>query len=351
VTEPVLSPRHLNRATLARQLLLKRSSLGLTPAVERVAGLQTQSAPSGYIGLWARLREFRRPALSRALEQRHIVQGTLMRVTIHMVSARDYRLFAAGLRNGRRTWWLRTHGQAAQGLDMEAVAERLRAHLKGGPRRAPELKELLEAEGFPSVAWSGAGLWLDMVRVPPCGTWDRRRADLYGLAEDWLGAGPVTEAEGLAHLVRRYLGGFGPAPLKDVASWVGLPVTAIRPVVERLVLRRFRSEDGAELFDLPRAPLPDADVPAPVRLLAVWDPTLLASMRRTRILPDEYRSLVFNARTPQSVATFLVDGLVAGSWRYQDGKVVVEPFAPLPRVARRELEDEAARLAGFHDAD
>jgi hypothetical protein len=187
-----------------------------------------------------------------------------------------------------------------------------------------------------------------MVRVPPSGTWERRRADLYGLADDWLEPSSPTESEGQEHLVRRYLGGFGPAPLRDLADWAGLPVTTLRPVVERLELRRFRDEQGAELFDLPRAPLPDPDTPAPVRFLPTWDATLLAQARRTQILPERYRPRVFNTKTPHSLGTFLVDGAVAGTWRYEKGRVLLDPFDRIPRVSQSELEEEAERLAEFH---
>ena len=272
-----------------------------------------------------------------------------MRVTIHLVSARGYPLLSEGIRTGRREWWLRVQRHQVEGLDMDAVARRLRELLAEGPRRQAELMEALQADGFPRVAWSGAGLWVDMVRVPPSGTWERRRADLYARADDWLG-GPsmATEAQGLEHLVRRYLGAFGPARLTDAANWAGLPVTALRPAAERLHLRRFRDEEEGELLDLSRAPLPPADSPAPVRFLPTWDATLLAHARRTKILPEEYRALVFNTKTPHSVPTFMIDGAVAGSWRYEGGRVRLEPFGPVPRGPRRELEEEAQRLTAFH---
>jgi hypothetical protein len=349
MSERVLSPRELNRALLARQLLLERSSLPLTRALERVAGLQTQYAPSAYVSLWSRLRDFHRDALTKALEQRRAVQGTLMRSTIHIVSATDYRLFAEGIRKSRREWWLRVQRNQGQGLDMTKVASALRQHLRDGPRRQAELIDLLEAEGFPRSAWSGAGMWVDMVRVPPSGTWQHRRADLYGLAEDWLGPSRVTEAQGIEHLTRRYLRGFGPASLADLASWAGLPVTKLRPVVEGLTPRRFRDEQGNELFDLARAPLPDPDEPAPVRFLPTWEATLLVHARRTQILPEPYRPLVFNTKTPHSVPTFLVDGSVAGKWQYEKGRVVLEPFGRIARSVLRELEGEAERLAAFHE--
>jgi Winged helix DNA-binding domain len=348
VSGSTLSTRQLNRALLARQLLLERSELPLPRALEQVAGLQTQYAPSAYVGLWSRLAGFRRQDLTAALERREALQGTLMRSTIHVVSARDYPLFAEGIRPGRRAWWRRVQQHQVEGLDMEKVAALLRERLAAGPKRQAELLSLLEAEGIPRIAWSGVGLWVDMVRVPPSGTWEQRRADLYGLATDHLGAWEVSEAQGLEHLVRRYLGGFGPAPLRDVAGWAGLPVTPFRPVLKRLELRRFRDQQGRELLDLPDAPLPDPERPAPARLLPTWDATLLVHARRTQILPELHRPRVFNTRTPHSVPTLLVDGQVAGTWRYQRGRVELQPFGRLPRAARRELDEEAERLAAFH---
>jgi hypothetical protein len=350
VTGRVLSTRELNRALLARQLLLERSALPLTRALEQLGGLQTQYAPSAYIGLWTRLRDFPREALTTALQRRRAVQATLMRQTIHVVSARDYPLLAEAVREPRRAWWRRVQGRQAEGLDMDAVAALLRERLAAGPRRQAELASLLAAEGIAAVAWSGAGLWLDLVRVPPSGTWEQRRADLYGLAEDWLGPWKVTGAEAMEHLVRRYLGGFGPASAPDTASWAGVPVAAVRPALERVGVRRFRDEQGRELFDLRRAPLPHPDTPAPVRFLPTWDAALLVHARRTQILPEQHRSLVFNTKTPHSVGTFLVDGAVAGSWRHERGRVQLEPFGPLDRQARRDLEEEAERLAAFHAA-
>ena len=170
MTDQVLSARDLNRALLARQFLLERSPVPLTSALESLAGLQTQYAPSAYLGLWSRLRNFRRDALTKALEQGSAVQATLMRSTIHTVSAADFPLFAAGLREGRRQWWLRVQRHQIEGLDMEAVAGLLRARLARGPCRGNELKDLLSADGFPPVAWSGARLWIELVRVPPSGT-------------------------------------------------------------------------------------------------------------------------------------------------------------------------------------
>jgi hypothetical protein len=347
LAERVLSTRELNRALLARQLLLERSSLPVARALEAVGGLQTQYAPSGYVGLWSRLRNFRRASLTDALMERRAIQGTLLRSTIHTVSRADYPILQAGIRSARREWWLRVvRHQIA--VDMDAVARVVRARLERGPARATELKTLLAESGFPAMAWSGLGLWLDMVRVPPSGTWDRRLADLYGLADDWVGAGKATEAEGMELIVRRYLGGFGPAAAADIASWAGLPPAKVVPVVERMRLQRFRDEAGRILFDLPKAPLPQADVRAPVRFLQTFEALTMIHARRTQVMPEQYRPIVFSTKTPHSMPVFLIDGGVAGTWRYEGGRVRVDPFEPIPQSVRRELDDEAGALAAFH---
>jgi hypothetical protein len=348
MTERVLSGRARNRALLARQLLLSRADLTVPRALERVGGLQAQYAPSAYVGLWSRLDRFRRSDLTRALERRRAVQATLMRTTIHVVSVADVWGMAAGLRAARRAWWIRIHRSELEGVDMARAAAVLRAGLRGGPRRAAELKELLASSGCPPVAWSGVGFWVDLVRVPPSGTWEQRRADLYGLAERWLDGHRATRTEGLAHLLRRYLGAFGPARLEDAAGWAGIPPTELAPAARRLPLRRFRGEQGEELLDLRGRPLPDPDTPAPVRFLATWEAALLVHARRTEILPEPYRPMIFRTTAPQSFNTFLVDGGVAGTWRYDSGRIRLEPFEPLPRQVRRDLDDEARALAAFH---
>ena len=341
----MLTQRELNRALLARQLLLERSRLPVARALERVAGLQAQYAPSAYVGLWSRLENFRRDDLTTALERRTVVQGTLMRVTIHLVSARDYPLFAAGVRDGRREQWLKAHRGRTDPRLVEATARGARALLLDGPRRRDELIELL---GCDTTTWNGVGMWIDLVRAPPSGTWDQRRADLVAAADEWLGPASAPPEQGLEHLVRRYLGAFGPARPKDIADWAGLPVSTISATLERLPLRRFGDEEGRELVDVTRGPLPEPDTPAPVRFLPTWDATLLVHARRTGVLPEAYRPRVFTTRTPHSVSTFLVDGAVAGTWRHERGRIVVEPFARLSRETRRELDEEAERLAAFH---
>jgi hypothetical protein len=347
----VLTTRDLNRALLARQLLLDRSRLPLTRVLEQVGGLQTQYAPSGYIGLWSRLGGVELSDLTRALESRQVVQATLMRSTIHIVSARDFWLFADGIRRSREAWWQRTHSKRLGPVDMQAVAERVRAELGGDVRHRDELIDLCRAFDPANATRVWNGLPLDLVRVPPSGTWERRRADLFAAAEAWVGPSVTDEQAGLDHLLRRYLGAFGPAPLADAANWAGVPVTTLRPVGERLRLRTFRDEEGKELLDLPRGPLPGGGVDAPVRFLPTWDATLLVHARRTQILPERFRPLVFDVKTPHSLPTFLVDGTVAGSWRTvrtrDSAALTLEPFEPLPRSVKRAVADEAERLVRF----
>jgi Winged helix DNA-binding domain len=342
VTERVLTERELNRALLARQLLLERASVSIPRAVERMGGLQAQYAPSMYIGLWSRVEGFERDALTRALERRSVVQGTLMRGTIHLVSRRDYWPMELAVRDARRAWWMRTHRTGPSEREIAAGARTLRARLREGPMSRKEIEDVLGVARAQAV-----NMWLDLVRAPPSGTWERRRADLFAAAEEWLGAPDVALDDAVDQLVRRRLGGFGPATVGEIANWAGLPNAAVAPALERLRLRRFRSQSGDELVDLPRAPLPAAQTPAPVRLLGTWDAVLLAHARRAEILPERHRTRVFNTRMPQSVPTFLVDGAVAGAWRHDAGRITLDPFERLDRATLRALREEGERMAAF----
>jgi hypothetical protein len=337
-----LTERELNRALLARQLLLERVKAPLPRVLERMGGLQAQYAPSMYIGLWSRVDGLERDAVTRALERRSIVQGSMMRATIHLVSRRDYWPFVVGIRRGQRDWWLRTHGRGTNAREIAGNDRKVRRAFGGGSLTRAELESVL------GTRLGVAGLFLDLVRVPPSGTWERRRADLYALAEDWVGAESATEQEGIEHLVRRYLQGFGPARPAEIADWASLDVSTTKRALEGLELRHFQDEQGKELVDLPRLPLPDEATPAPVRFLPVWDATLLVHARRTQILPERYRPLIFNVKTPNSANTFLVDGQVAGTWRYEKQRVRITPFARLTRAVRAEVDDEAERLTSFH---
>ncbi|MBT8208062.1 MAG: winged helix DNA-binding domain-containing protein, partial [Acidimicrobiia bacterium] len=281
-----LTTRRLRLALLARQGLLAPVDLSLPRAIERFGGLQTQYAPSGYVGLRARVAGFAREDLTKALQRRSVIQGTLMRSTIHMVSRSDYWPLAAAIREQRRMWWLRVSRHSATDAEMRRHAGAVERALAGGPRKAKDLKDEL---GLDSATWNGVGLWLDLVRVPPSGTWERRRADVYGLATEWVGPDDGDPVAGLDLLIRRYLKGFGPASVADVASFTQMPITKVRLAIEGMRLSRYESEDGTELLDVPRSPLPDEDTTPPrVVFLGTWDATLLVHCRRTQLLPEEH---------------------------------------------------------------
>ena len=320
-----LSLRELNRATLARQLLLRRERLPVVRAVERVAGLQAQWAPSLPLGLWTRLEGFAPAQLERALARRQLVRTTLMRSTIHLVSTRDYLHFHPALAEAivRR---YRRPGQDDAELDRLAAVLAAAAR---EPQRGPVLRAVAGEE-----EWFRALQRARLIRV----------GDRYVAADAWLGQPDAPRADGLRHLVRRYLAAWGPATAADAAAWSGLQVGELREALEEVGARRFRDEQGRELYDLPRAPLPPADTPSPPRLLPRFDNTILSHADRTRVIADEHRKLVIRAGEVDPVV--LVDGFVAGRWRRKSKNVEVEWLTAVTRTDRQAAEDEASRLAG-----
>ena len=342
--ERVLTQREFNRALLARQGLID-GHRGRVPAVlDKIGGIQAQYAPAMYVGLWSRMQSLGRSEVTRALERRTAVQGTLLRSTIHLVSKADYWPTALAIRQSRRALHLRVIKSDPPEAEWLSAADRLRAALADGPMQRRQVDALVGRRFR-----TGIGVWIDLVRIPPSGTWERRPADLFGLAEDWVGPETGTEAAGVELLVRRYLGGFGPARPADIASWAGLPVVTITEALSGFETRAFRDPAGKPLVDLPGASLPDAEARVPVRFLPTWDATLLVHARRTLVLPEEHRPAVFSTKNPHSVGTFLVDGAVAGTWRYDAGRVVLTELTQLSPTARAELVAEAERLTAFHD--
>jgi hypothetical protein len=337
----VLTTGQLNRALLARQQLLSRSSASIPTVLERMGGLQAQYAPAIYIGLWSRMAGLERAQVTAALERRLIVQGTMMRSTIHAVSAKDYWPLMVATDQARRQWFARVYRGPYSEADFTAATETIRRLLASGPQPGSVL-----ANAVGNDLW--AGIHLDMVRVPPSGTWERRRADLYGLAEHWIPPVPIAQEAAIEWLIRRYLGGFGPAVAADIATWAGMNVDRIFPTLERMDLRRFQAEDGKELVDIKRMPLPAPNVAAPVRFLHVWDAILLVHARRKAVIAEDHRPIIFNTKLPQSAPTFMVDGAVAGTWKYEAGHVKLTPFDLIPKKWKRDLEEEAKALAAFH---
>ena len=341
MAERVLTQRELNRALLARQLLLEPGKGSLAKTLERIGGIQAQYAPSMYIGLWSRMEGFERDSLTRALERRRVVQGTSLRQTIHLLSPAQWWRYAIATRESRRDAWL-AYRKDVKRAEISAGARRARKALAGRSLNREELKDVV---GIGSVGITGVNNWLDLVRVPPSGTWERRSANVFALAEDWLGPEPELDVEeAQRETVRDYLRAFGPAAPADIVSWSGLPTKVVHEVLGKLELRRFRDEQGKELVDLPRQPLPDPETPAPVRFLPTWDAALLAHARRTQILPEEHRPRVFNVKTPQSTPTLLVDGTVVGTWQFVRGSIRIETFSRLDRAVQREVDEAAERL-------
>jgi hypothetical protein len=334
-----LSLRELNRATLARQLLLERRQLPVPRALERVAGLQAQWAPAPYVGLWTRVAEFRREQLERSLLGGRVVRAVLMRGTIHLVSRADYSLFGAAVGPPP---WLRAEARELA----DTLHDSIRA-FGTTPRTRTEIAAFLAREHgldptLSDALWYGLRTRARLVHAPESGLWRGNGVTRYFALE----AEPAEPDAARAELVRRYLAAFGPATRADIAEWSGLRIRDLDPVLDALVpLARFRDERERELLDLPRAPRPAGDTPAPVRFMPRFDNLVLAHKDRSRIIADAHRGAVIDGGWVKS--TFLVDGFVAGTWEAEHGRVVVEPFAPLPRTAKRAVADEAARLEAW----
>jgi hypothetical protein len=344
VAERVLTLKELNRATLARQLLLERKRVGVLPAIERLAGLQAQWPPSPYVGLWSRIAGFKRDALERAIRNGDVVKPTVMRGTLHLVTRRDYPVFWFALRD-MATWYDETHLSHAQRAtkSLHALAER------GPISHKAALEHLREHYGHEDMearrVFQALRRHAHLLHTPESALWKSRPLGVFVRQAE---PEPMEVLAARSALVGRYLAAFGPATRADIADWSGLRVSDFAAALDALEpLRRFRDDKGRELLDVPRAPLPPADTPAPVRFLPKWDNTLLAHADRRRVLPEELRKTVIG-KNGDVTQTFLVDGLVAGSWTSdKKGKVKVEPYAPLPRAARRDVDDEAKRLEAW----
>ncbi len=348
----MLTLRELNRATLARQLLLRRHRLTTVRALERVAGVQAQWPPSPYLGLWARVEGFHPTQLVRAVERRHAVKATVMRTTLHITSSADYLAFAGIYRERLIAGIERKLDAMGERADLAGDGERLAALAAEQPRSRTKLlaalgrPKLVIEDRQPWLVWYALSAHAGLVCAPPSSVWrSHTSGGTFVPARTWLGADGATGSAAMTHLVRRYLAAFGPASRADVSQWAGLPVSLVDDGLERLVVRRFTDESGRDLYDLPRAQLPPEDAPAPARLLPRFDNLVLSHDDRRRVLPEEYRAAVIEGGEVRAV--FLVDGFVAGLWSLEGGKVRVEPFAPLPRAARREVEAEAAALEAF----
>jgi hypothetical protein len=339
LTERTLTLRELNRATLARQLLLERKRLSPPAVIERLVGMQAQWPPAPYLGIWTRTTSFKRETLERELVQGAVVKATVMRQTLHLVTLSDYGLFRAALSGTNFPW---------ESAAAKKLAPAVRALAAAGPvASADAITYLEEQHGLSAVdarrAWRYARLSAHLVHHHETALWHARPAGRFA-ATDIPEALDPTEA--CAELLRRYLAAFGPSTKRDIGTWSMMHVPEITRALALLDLRRFRDEQGRELLDVPRGPLPGPDAPAPVRFLPKWDNVLLAHKDRSRVLPEPYRKAVIKLNGDVA-QTFLVDGFVAGTWSADAGRVTVAPFAPLSRAAAREVRDEAERLEAF----
>jgi hypothetical protein len=351
MTERVLTRTELNRALLARQLLLERRPLPLTEAVEQLAGLQAQYTPSPYLALHTRLEGFGRDDLTVALERRELAKALLMRGTLHIVTPRDFWAFATARRALGAGYWPPAYERRISQRKMADLAKRIVGDLRSGPRTFAEVRGSLEEHATGDITatllWRRMQGFEPIVHVPPSGTWGYHGDGIYAAADVAIGGEAPDPDIACARLIERYLGAFGPASTQDIAQWAGLQ--RVRPVNEalaRLELRTFADEQGRTLHDLPDAPLPDRATPAPPRLVPRYDNLVLAHADRARVLGDVpvKRVVTKNALVH---ATILVDGFVAGIWQIEDGRVTLEPFASLPRAVAAALREEAERVEAF----
>jgi winged helix DNA-binding protein len=345
----MLSERALNRATLARQHLLERAPARAIDAIGQLAGMQSQAPLAPYVGLWTRLPDFAPGELATLTEDRQVVRLQLMRNTVHLVRARDALDWAALFAPLRTAEFNANFRAGTAGADLSAVLDQAGPLLAERPRSRAELGRLL-AERWPDAEPRALGyavtLQLVLCQVPPRGVWGKGGGATWAPLSDWLGAplgtgptGPVVDA-----LVLRYLGAFGPASVADVQAWSGL--TRLREVVERLPVRVFRGQTGALLYDLPDAPRPPEDTPAPPRFLPEYDNLLLSHADRARVIPHR-RSVPLPPGNGAAGGTFLIDGRWQGTWQLRDHRLRIQPFASLGTADRDALLAEADGLSAF----
>jgi hypothetical protein len=353
-----LTLRELNRAMLARQLLLERANIGVVTAIERLAALQAQWSPSPYIALWSRVADFRRDQLWSAIERHRVIRARLMRGTLHLVSARDFYAYAVATQDLQRGAWNRL--QIGKGLEPVEVAALATAFARTPRAKEEVIAHLRERMGnvfderYAWLVWRFVSAHADLVSAPPGGRWDYGGTDApYVAARHWIaGDSRPSEDEALALLVRRCLAAFGPMTLADVARFAGQVPPRIRPALDRLApgLRRFNDEQGRILFDLPRAPRPDGDAGAPVRFLPRYDELLISYQYRDRVIAPRHRPAIY-AKNAIVEAVVLVDGFAAGTWGLEASKTEavlrVVPFARLARRDRTAVVGEGERLARF----
>ncbi|WP_405528074.1 winged helix DNA-binding domain-containing protein [Streptomyces avidinii] len=350
-THPVLDTRALNRATLARQLLLSRAEMSARDAVAHLLGLQAQNVKPPYFQLHARLAGFRPAELAGLMESREVVRMVTMRSTIHTHTAHDA-LTLRPLVQPARDREVAYFRKGLAGVDLDRLAERARAFVESEPRTMGEIREELLRDwpdADPQSLSVAARCRLPLVQVTPRGVWGRSGQVRLTTVEKWLGkpagveaAAAPAAAQPVDEAVLRYLAAFGPASVKDMQTWAGL--TRLREAFERLRpgLAVFQDENGVELFDLPDGPRPDADTPAPPRFLPEFDNLLLSHADRTRVVAPEIKGRSWTGN--QAHCTLLVDGFLAGLWKLEKQELTVELFGRVSKAAKEEIVAEGERM-------
>ncbi len=351
----VLTDRQLNRATLARQLLLARQKMPVVKAIEQVLALQAQVPRPPHVGLWSRLEAFEREHLLVPLHARTLVRATTMRGTIHIMSAKDFVAFRGALQPSLTAGWKTVAGKTPT-PPIEKLIAAGRKVLGSEGRTFNQIRAELVRQ-FPTahdridrIMGYAVRTHVPLVQVPTHeDDWGFPADSAFALADGWLKKS-IGDGAGPAALIMRYLAAFGPATAADIQWWTGLRGVAelLAPVRSKLLM--FKDERGRDLFDLPKAPRPDADTDAPVRFLPEYDSVVIGHSDRSRLVDEKFRKVLVtkNLIVP---ATFLVDGRIAGTWKLEGKKakaaVTLTPFAPLPKKVREELEEEAESLALF----
>jgi winged helix DNA-binding protein len=357
-TGQALGRRALSRALLERQLLLRRRRMPIPRAVEHLVGLQAQEPPDPYVALWSRLEGFRPEALAKLIATRRAVRTTLMRGTIHLVTARDCLTMWPVMRPFlERTFRGHPWGRNLADMDIDQVLDAGRELVEAQPMTNTELRSGLVdrwPDRDPASLAAAVRYLLPMVQVPPRGIWGASGRPFVTTAEHWLGR-PLGTDTAPDRMILRYLGAFGPATIADMRTWSGL--AGLREVTDRVRprLRTFRDENGRELFDIPDAPLPDPDTPAPPRFLPTYDNILLSHDDRTRIISEDDRRRLTTGSYEGNFGTVLIDGFVGGRWKVlrQRGASTLL-ITPLKRLAKREsaaVTDEGVRMLAFVAAD
>lgn len=351
-----LTLREQNRATLARQLLLERAPLDPIAAIERLVGLQAQLPQPPFVGLWSRLQDFEPTELADAIRKHEVVRATTMRATLHLLAASDYVTYRQTLHPALTEGWAKIAAGRGATFDLDEVLTAGREYIAEAPRTFAELSAYLTSR-WPDQD-VGAMRYalrthLPLVQLPTADPWCFPTQPAFTLAEPWLGQ-LIDPVDRLDALIRRYLAAFGPAGVTDMQTWSGLSGLGAAFEQLRPELAVYRAEGRRELFDLPDAPLPDADIPAPVRLLPEFDNLLLSHSNRTRVVASQHRTKVYLPGL-RVAATILVDGVVAGTWRIERTEtratLRVAPFATLSAADRSSLADEGERLLRFAAPD